>query len=254
MAFSGGVDSTLVLRVAGDVLGSRVLAVTGRSPSVPAHELEEAKALASSFGVRHQIVDTFELSDPRYVANAPDRCYFCKAELFEKLRAVREAEGLAVIVDGTNADDLSDHRPGLRARAERGIVSPLAELGFAKADVRMLSRHLGLPTSEKPALACLASRIPYGTKVTIESLARIEAAEVKVRELGFRQFRVRHHGELARVEIEPSELIRALQPETRRALVAGLKEAGYRWVALDLEGYRSGSLNEALRKGEPAGR
>jgi uncharacterized protein len=246
VAFSGGVDSTLVLRAAVEALDDRVLAVTGRSLSVPDWELEEAKELAATMGARHRILDTEELFDPRYAANSSDRCYFCKSELFTKLEPIRVAEELAVVIDGTNADDLGDHRPGMRARQEQGIRSPLVEVGLTKEEVREISRRFGLPTAEKPAFACLASRFPYGTPVTAGGLKKVAAAEDGVRRLGFRQFRVRHHGDVARLELGPSEIDRALDREIRAKLVQGLKAAGYRWVALDLEGYRTGSLNEIL--------
>ena len=247
VAHSGGVDSTLVLRVAVDVLGDRVLAVTGRSPAVPDVELDEARRLAESFGAVHRFLDTAELDRPGYVANGPDRCYHCKTELFERLETLRGHEGLRWIVDGTNHDDLGDHRPGMQARRERGIRSPLVEAEMTKEDVREASRRLGLSTAEKPALACLASRLPYGTAVTPEVLARVAAAEAGIRGLGFRQFRVRHHDDVARLEVDPSELDRALEPAMRVAIVRALKDAGYRWAAVDLEGYRTGSLNEVLR-------
>jgi uncharacterized protein len=246
VAHSGGVDSTLVLRTAAEALGPRVLAVTGRSAAVPARELDEARELAERFGVPHRFLDTEELERAGYVANGPDRCYHCKSELFDKLEIVRSREGLRWIVDGTNHDDLDDHRPGMRARTERGIRSPLVETGMTKEDVREASRFLGLSTAEKPAAPCLSSRLPYGTTVTTEALARVAAAEEQIRALGFRQFRVRHHGDLARLEVEPSELDRAFDPQVREGIVRGLKEAGYRWVSVDLEGYRTGSLNEVL--------
>jgi uncharacterized protein len=252
------VDSTLVLRAAAEALGSRVLAVTGRSPAVPERELSEAQALAESFGVAHQFVDTAELERPGYVANGPDRCYHCKSELFDTLERMRAERGLRWIVDGTNRDDLGDHRPGMLARRERGIRSPLVEAEMSKEDVRAASRLLGLSTAEKPAMPCLASRLPYGTAVTPEALARVEAAEERVRALGFRQFRVRHHDDLARLEVDPAELDRACTSDVRAAITRALKEVGYRWVALDLDGYRTGSLNEVLtirvpqaRPGEP---
>jgi uncharacterized protein len=246
VAFSGGVDSTLVLRVAVEVLGPRALAVTGRSLSVPEWEMEDAGRIAAAMGAAHRVVDTDELSVDAYRANGPDRCYHCKTELFGKLEAIRLAENLAWIVDGTNADDLGDHRPGMRARRERGIRSPLVEAELTKEEIRELSRTYGLDTAEKPAMACLASRFPYGTEVTPEGLARVAAAEDRVRRLGFRQFRVRHHGDVARLEVDPSEVGRALEPGLRRRIVDALKEAGYRYAALDLEGYRTGSLNEVL--------
>jgi uncharacterized protein len=246
VGFSGGVDSTLVLRVAVEELGARALAVTGRSPSVPAREIEEAVRLAAAMGARHRVLATEELAVEAYRVNGADRCYHCKTELWAKLEPLRIAEGLAWLVDGTNADDPGDHRPGLRARDENRVRSPLVEAGMSKEDVRQVSRRLGLETAEKPAGPCLASRFPYGTEVTAEGLARVEAAEDRVRALGFRQFRVRHHGDVARLEVHPDELGRALDPTLRARLAQALKEAGYRWVALDLEGYRSGSLNEVL--------
>jgi uncharacterized protein len=253
VAYSGGVDSTLVLRAAADALGDRVLAVTGRSPAVPETEQEEARLLAERFGVRHRFVDTAELERPGYVANGPDRCYHCKTELFATLETLRGEGGLRWVVDGTNRDDLRDHRPGMRAREERRVRSPLVEAEMTKEDVRAASRMLGLPTAEKPAQPCLASRLPYGTAVTREALARVGAAEECVRALGFRQFRVRHHGDVARLEVDPAELDRAFEPAIRAAIVRGLREAGYRWVALDLEGYRSGSLNDVLSIRVPDG-
>lgn len=247
VAFSGGVDSTLVLRAAVDALGpERVLAVTGRSPAVPSWDLEAVPGLAADCGARHRFLDTRELDSPGYVANASDRCYHCKTELYSKLEPVRLEERLASIVDGTNADDLGDHRPGARARLERHVRSPLVEAALTKQQVRALSAHYGLRTAEKPAAACLSSRFPYGTPVTADGLARVNAAEEAVRALGYRQFRVRHHGDLARLEVEPDELDRAGTRQGRREIVAALKGAGYQWVALDLEGYRTGSLNEML--------
>jgi uncharacterized protein len=259
VAFSGGVDSTLVLRAAHDALGDRVLAVTGRSPSVPSWEIEEAIELAREIGVAHRILETEELARPEYVRNDPDRCYYCKTELFERLERLAREENYQWVVDGTNLDDLGDHRPGMRARKEHRVRSPLVEAEMTKANVRECSRIYGLPTAEKPAFACLASRFPYGTPVTREGLMRVEAAEKAVRDLGFRQFRVRHHGDVARLELEPADLIRALDPEIRGWIVRGLRGAGYRYVALDLEGYRSGSLNEVLpaaiqRRPETTGR
>jgi uncharacterized protein len=199
VAFSGGVDSALVLKVAVEELGEKALAVTGLSPSVPRWDLEDAERFVRDLGARHQVLRTEELAEPRYVANGPDRCYWCKAELFDKLEVLRRDEGLAWILDGTNLDDHGDWRPGLQARRERGIRSPLFEAEMTKDDVRAASRELGLSTAEKPAAACLASRFPYGTEVTAEGLERVGAAEERVRELGFRQVRVRHHGDVARL-------------------------------------------------------
>ncbi len=246
VAHSGGVDSTLVLRAAVDALGPRVLAVTGRSPAVPEHELHEARSLAESFGAAHVFLDTKELEREGYRANGPDRCYHCKSELFDQLEILRAREGLRWIIDGTNRDDLSDYRPGLAARRERGIRSPLVEAELTKEDVREVSRLLGLSTAEKPASPCLASRLPYGTVITPEALARVAAAEKHVRALGFRVFRVRHHGDLARLEVEAAELDRALAPAVRAEIARRLKEAGYRFVTVDMEPFRSGSLNPPL--------
>lgn len=247
VAFSAGVDSTLVLRAAVDALGpERVLAVTGRSEAVPPWDLDAAAGLARECGARHRFLDTSELTSADYVQNAPDRCYHCKTELFTRLEAVREAEGYRFVVDGTNADDLDDHRPGMRARQEHSVRSPLVEARLGKAEIRELSAWYGLPTADKPAAACLASRFPYGTPVTVEGLAQVAEAERGVRDLGFRQFRVRHHGELARLELDPRELDHALSPQMRTELSSVLRRAGYRWVAVDLDGYRTGSLNEVL--------
>jgi len=248
VAFSGGADSSLVLRACRDVLGAgRVLAVTGRSESLKPAELERAAALARDLGVRHEVVDTLELSNPGYVRNAPDRCWHCKTELYARVGEVARREGLAAVVDGLNADDRLEERPGARAAAEAGVRSPLREAGLGKAAVRALSRGLGLPTWDKPAEPCLSSRIPFGTEVTPERLARVRAAEEALAALGFPIHRVRHHGDVARVELPVDDLPRALHPEVRAALVAGLKAAGYAFVALDLEGFRSGSAHEALR-------
>jgi uncharacterized protein len=246
VAFSGGVDSTLVLRAAQEALGDQVLAVTGRSPSLPSWELDESIQLAKSIGARHRIVDTEELANPEYVRNDSNRCYYCKSVLFERLEQIAQEEGVLWVVDGTNLDDLNEHRPGMIARKERGVRSPLVEAGMNKQEVRHCSRAYGLSTADKPSFACLASRFPYGTPVTREGLRTVEAAEQCVRGLGFRQFRVRHHGELARLEVEPSEIERALDPHIRTRIVEGLRNAGFRYVSLDLEGYRSGSLNAVL--------
>ncbi len=242
VAFSGGVDSTLVLAVAAEVLGDRVVALTAHSPSVPQAERADARALARRIGVRHLERESHEQDDPSYVANPQDRCYYCKRELYRLCGEAARAEGLAAILDGFNADDRRDHRPGHRAAEERAIRSPLAEAGLTKAEVRAWSEAYALPTWNKPQMACLASRIPYGTPVTPERLAQVERAEVGVRALGFRDLRVRHHGELGRVEIGEGELERAF---ARRAEIARVvKEAGFRLAALDLEPFRSGRMNE----------
>ena len=245
VAYSGGVDSALVAAVAHRTLGPRMLAVTAHSPSLPARDRDEAAALAAEVGFPHRVVETHELENPAYAANPANRCYFCKDELFTHLGAVARELGLAAVLDGFNADDRHDHRPGHQAALAHGAASPLAEAGLGKAEVRALARHLGLRVWDRPAAPCLASRIPYGTPVTPEALARIEAAEQVLRGLGVLGGRVRHHGDVARVEVPPDQLAWAFSQ--REALVVGLKAAGYLFVALDLEGYRLGSLNAALR-------
>jgi len=242
VAFSGGVDSTFLLAVASEVLGPGVLALTAHSPSVPEAERAEARALAARLGVRHLEVVSHEGDDPGYTANTGQRCYFCKRELYRRCREVAGREGVVVIADGFNADDRRDHRPGHRAAEEAGVCSPLAEAGLGKAAIRAWSEALGLPTWDKPQLACLASRIPYGTAVTPERLARVERAEAAVRALGLRNFRVRHHGEVGRLEVAEEELAGAFA--RREALAAAVKQAGFGSAALDLEPFRSGRMNE----------
>jgi uncharacterized protein len=240
VAFSGGVDSTFLLAVAVECLGENALAVTGVSPSLAEAERDEAAALARRLGARHRWIETGELEQPGYVANAPDRCYFCKADLFGRLQAVARAEGYAWVVEGANLDDLGDLRPGRQAAREQGVRSPLLEAGLDKASIRQLSRALGLPTWEKPAMACLASRIPHGTPVTIERLGQVERAEAALRSLGFRSVRVRHHEMIARIELPPDERARLLDPTVGDSAVQAVKAAGYQYVVLDLEGYRPG--------------
>jgi pyridinium-3,5-biscarboxylic acid mononucleotide sulfurtransferase len=242
VAFSGGVDSTFVLAVAAEVLGSRAVALTAHSPSVPKAEREEARRLAGRLGVRHLERESLEQDDPGYVENSQDRCYHCKRELYRLCGEAARAEGIAAILDGFNADDRRDHRPGHRAALERAIRSPLAEAGLTKDEVRAWSEAYGLPTWDKPQMACLASRIPYGTPVTPERLAQVERAEVGVRALGFRELRVRHHGDLGRVEIGAAELERAF--ERRADIARAVKAAGFKLAALDLEPFRSGRMNE----------
>ncbi len=242
VAFSGGVDSTFVLAVAHEVLGDRAVALTAHSPSVPRAEREEARALAARIGARHVEVESREGDDPRYRENTTERCYFCKTELYRLCEATAARLGLPAVLDGFNADDRRDHRPGHRAAEERAIRSPLAAAGLGKDEVRAWSEAYGLPTWDKPQMACLASRIPYGTPVTPERLAQIERAERGVRALGFRDLRVRHHGDLARVEIGAGELETAF---ARRAEIArAVKEAGFKVATLDLEPFRSGRMNE----------
>ena len=246
VAFSAGVDSTLVLAVAREVLGDRVVALTAHSASVPASEREEARALARHLGVRHLEVKSHETEDPRYLANPVDRCYFCKSELYRICDETCARLGLAAVLDGFNADDRGDHRPGQRAAGEHRVISPLADAGLTKEEVRAWSEAYGLPTWDKPQMACLASRIPHGTPVTPERLARIEAAEAGVRAVGLRQFRVRDHGLIGRVEVAAEEMDRAF---ARRAEVAlAVRRAGFALVALDLEPFRSGRLNEVVER------
>ncbi|HUZ02013.1 MAG TPA: ATP-dependent sacrificial sulfur transferase LarE, partial [Thermomicrobiaceae bacterium] len=222
----------------------RVIAATGLSDTYPEEEMAEARALAAEIGVRHVMVRTEELTDPRYAMNSHQRCFFCKQELYGKLREVAEQHGMAHIVDGTNADDLGDHRPGLRAARELGVRSPLQEVSFTKAEIRELSSQLGLRTWDKPAFACLSSRFPYGTPITLEALRQVADGERAVRRLGFRGFRVRHHDAVARLEVDVADFPQVI--EHHEEIVAALQEVGYRFVALDLQGYRRGSLNEVL--------
>jgi len=246
VAYSGGVDSSLVLRAARDVLGDQALGVIGRSDSYAKRELELALAQAATFGAAIEIVSTGELADPNFRSNPVDRCYHCKSELYRELAEVAMRFGARAVLDGTIVEDLGDWRPGRRAAEERAVRSPLAELGFTKADVRAAAAHYGLESSDKPASPCLASRIPYGTEITREALGMVEAAEDLVRSLGFVELRVRHVGDTARIEVPVAELARLVSPDVRDPLVAGLKALGYARVALDLEGFRSGSLNLGL--------
>lgn len=256
VAYSGGVDSTFLAAVAHDVLGARALAVTGISPSVAPDEVEEAQRLAIQIGCRYRTIRTDEMDDPGYVANNPDRCFHCKDELFTKLGRLAAEEGLAWVADGFNVDDRGDYRPGQQAARGHGVRSPLSEAGLTKADIRRLSHERGLPTWDKPAMACLSSRIPYGTPVTVEALERIGRAEKALRELGLRQLRVRHHGDVARIETDRDGMQTLMDDSIRTLAVARLKAAGYLYVAMDLAGYRSGSLNEAIMLepvGQPSG-
>jgi uncharacterized protein len=242
VAFSAGVDSTLVLAVAREVLGDRAVALTAHSPSVPQAERAEARALAARLGARHLEVASREGEDPRYLENSPERCYFCKSELYRLCEASARELGLPAVLDGFNADDRRDHRPGHRAAGERQVRSPLAEAGLTKDEVRAWSEAYGLPTWDKPQMACLASRIPYGTPVTPQRLARIEKAEAGVRAAGLRQFRVRDHGEVGRVEVAAEELEVAFA--RRKEIAAAVRGAGFALAALDLEPFRSGRMNE----------
>jgi len=241
VAFSGGVDSTLVAAVAADVLGPRALAVTAVSPSLPPGELAEARRVAAAIGIRHETIRTHEVEKDEYLANGLDRCYHCKSELYDVLREVAERAGLPAVLSGANIDDLGDFRPGLRAAAEHGIRHPLVEAGLTKAEVREASRALGLPTWDKPQSACLSSRIQFGVRITVNELSRVGRAERMLKDLGFRQVRVRVHGDVVRVEVEPQDIARLV--EERELVVDALKSVGYRFVTLDLEGFRSGSMN-----------
>jgi uncharacterized protein len=246
VCFSGGVDSTLLLRVAHEALGERCRALTAVSVTMAARERREAVELASLIGVRLEVVESRELERPGFAQNPTDRCYHCKAELLEIARPHADGLGLAEVLLGTNLDDLGDHRPGLRAADERDARHPLVDAGFTKADVRALSRVLGLPTWDKPQLACLSSRFPYGTEITPERLERVDAFEEGLRGLGFRQLRVRFHGDVARLELDLADMPRALDPPTREAIVALGRAQGFTFVALDLAGFTSGSLNRLI--------
>ncbi len=247
VAFSGGVDSSYLAWAAHRALGDDCLSVTAVSPSYPESHRAMAERIVEQFGLAHRFVDTHEMERSAYRANAPDRCYHCKSELFDTMERLGKELGFGRVSYGVNTDDRSDFRPGQRAADEHAVTAPLQEAGLSKQEIRTLSRAAGLPTADLPASACLASRLPYGTEVTIERLAQIEKGEEALRALGFRQIRLRHHGEIARVEIDPAELPRALEPEMAARIVRAIKPLGFRYVALDLEGYRMGSLNEVLQ-------
>ena len=245
VAYSGGTDSTLVLKVAHDVLGDDAVAMTAISASLPTADRSEAERLALQIGAKHILVKSDETSNPDYLANTPDRCFFCKNETYGKLAEYARQHGLRFIVDGTNADDTGDYRPGREAARRYGVRSPLLEAGFTKTEIRQLSKELGLPNWDKPAAACLSSRIPYGSPITLAALSQIERAEAFLHGLGLRQVRVRHHGPVARIEAEPGDFPRLM--DRRDEVVAALKAAGYAYVSLDLAGFRSGSMNDVIR-------
>ena len=247
VAFSGGVDSSYLAWAADRALGSDSLCVTAVSPSYPESHRAMAEKLVADFALAHRFVETHEMDRPSYRANAPDRCYHCKSELFETMDALARELGFDHLAYGINTDDTSDFRPGHRAAHEHDVLAPFLEVGLSKQEIRDLSRAAGLPTADLPASACLSSRLPYGTEVTVERLRQVEEGEERLRGLGFRQVRLRHHGELARVEVDPGELARALDPAMARRIVESLKPLGFRYVSLDLEGYRLGSLNEVLQ-------
>ncbi len=250
LAFSGGIDSTFALKAAIDASGAdRVLAITAVSAAVPAREREEAARIADELGARHRFVDSNEIERPGYAANGFDRCFHCKSELYEILKHVAKQEGLSFIANGANADDLGDHRPGQTAAAQNGVRSPLIEADFSKAEIRALAREMGLRIWDKPASPCLSSRIPYNSPVTVKKLNQIEAAEQLLRERGFREFRVRHHERVARIEVPPQDMPRLLESELRDAIVAEFRALGFLFVSLDLGGFQSGNLNQAMTAG-----
>ena len=249
VAYSGGVDSAFLLSVANRVLGHRCLAVTGNSESIPRSELEQSKGVADWIGAVHRIVETEEMRDADYIANSPDRCFHCKKTLFAKLKRIAEVEGFQAVAEGSNLDDLTDYRPGMKAAEMFGILSPLKEAQLTKDEIRNLSRREGLPTWDKPAAPCLSSRIPYGSAVTPEKLLRIELAEKHIRELGFPIVRVRDHGQMARIEVPLDMIDRLSEPETTEQISDRLRSVGYRFISVDPRGFRSGSLNEALEIG-----
>jgi uncharacterized protein len=253
VAFSGGVDSTLLARAAKDALGDRALLVTADSETYPASELAEARRFGELLGMRHLVVKTEELQNPDYAKNPANRCFFCKEELFAKLAPIAAREGVTTLVYGANMDDLGDHRPGMKAAQQAGVRAPLIEAELWKAEIRELSRGLGLPTWDKPSFACLSSRFQYGDRITPEKLRQVDAAEEFVRSLGFRQFRVRHHDRLARLELAKAELARLWQDGRDEAIVKRFRELGYLYVAVDLAGFQSGSANLLLALGRKAG-
>lgn len=247
VAYSGGVDSSYLAFIANDELGDDAVCVMGISPSVSEHQRAEGRQTADAFGFNFRTLDTAEINDPSYAANPSNRCYFCKSELYEKLRALASRENISAVVDGTNADDLADHRPGRQAALERDVRSPLAEIGFSKADIRERSRALGLSGWDKPASPCLASRIAYGVPVTVERLTKVERGEEILRSAGFREFRVRVHGDLVRLEISRAEFGSALDPDVIDRFSRAFTDLGFRYVTLDLNGFKSGSMNEQIQ-------
>ncbi len=246
VAFSGGVDSTFLLKVAHMVLGEQAIALTTSSPTAPPGELEAAEKLAKLIGCQHMILSSHELENPSFAQNPVNRCYFCKDELYRISRLQADRLGISTVVDGTNLDDLKDHRPGLKAAKEWRVRHPLVEAQMTKEDIRRHSRELNLPSWNKPAIACLSSRIPYGIEINVEKLEKIAACERFLQELRFREFRVRYHGDLVRIELAPEEINRVFDPTTREAIVQRFKEIGFTFISVDLQGYRTGSMNESL--------
>jgi uncharacterized protein len=251
IAFSGGVDSTFLARVAKDVFGENLLLITATSSTYPFYELEEAKSLALLLGIKHKIIVSEEINIPGYSDNTPDRCYYCKSELFGKIKYIASEEGYEAVFDGSNADDLKDFRPGMKAKQEKGVISPLAETGFTKTDIRHFSGKLNLPTATKQSYACLASRFPYGEKITKVKLDRLAMAEFEVRNLGFSQFRIRSHESLARFEFIPSEMDKAWGIKDKLAEIC--HRSGFNYITIDLKGYRTGSMNEVLSDSDKRG-
>lgn len=248
IAYSGGVDSTFLARVAGDLYGSRLLLVTATSSTYPFYELEEARSLAKLLGLKHSVIVSEELEIPGYSDNPPDRCYYCKSELFDKIKFIAERDGYEIVFDGSNADDMKDFRPGMRAKKEKGVISPLAETGFTKRDIRYFSEKYQLPTANKQSYACLASRFPYGEKITREKLDRLATAEYELKKMGFTQFRIRSHENLARLEFIDTEMDEAWK---NRSLLSDIcRRSGFNYVSIDLSGYRTGSMNEVLSESD----
>ncbi len=248
IAYSGGVDSTLVAKIAYDILGDRALAVTAVSPSLLPEELEDASLQAATIGIPHQIIQTHEMENPNYTSNPVNRCYFCKSELHDTLKPLAIKLGYPYVVDGVNADDLHDYRPGIQAAKERGARSPLAEVGITKAEVRQISKELGLPWWDKPAQPCLSSRFPYGEEITVAKLQRVGRAEIFLRKLGYQNLRVRSEGETARIELPPEQIKEFVLKIDLPSVVSAFQEFGFLYVTLDLEGYRSGKLNQVLSR------
>lgn len=247
VAFSGGVDSTFLLKTAHDVLRDKAIALTATSPTYPDREFQDTKMLAQEIGVEHIIVESNELLIPNFAENTDKRCFYCKSELFDICNEKAKELGLNFVADGSNVDDMSDYRPGRDAAKELGVRSPLVEAGLSKHEIRQISKAIGLETWEKPSFACLSSRFPYGTKITEERLAKIEKCEEMLRNLGFSQFRVRYHNEIARIEVLPSEINKFLDKEIRNIIVYSFKQHGFTYITLDLQGYRTGSMNEGMK-------